>query len=135
MTKIYPSKIGPELVVTLSIALGGPLLLMIYGKNWPGIVIVSLSILFVSHLIMTTNYRIQGNRLTIKSGFLFNKTVDIITIKKVVATQNIISAPATSLDRLEVIYNRFDSVIISPKDKDDFVKELLAIKTDIEVSI
>jgi hypothetical protein len=133
--KIYRSKIGPELIITLSIILGSVLGIMVYGANWPGVITVSATILFVGHLIMTTYYQIQGNQLTIKSGFFFNETVDITTIKKVVATRNIISAPAASLDRLELMYNRYDSVLVSPKDKAGFINELIALKPDIVVTL
>ncbi|WP_041259597.1 PH domain-containing protein [Fibrella aestuarina] len=133
--KTYQSKLGPELFLILLVALGGPFLLMVYDRNWPGISIVFVSIVFVAHVIMTTYYQISGNELTIKAGFVFNKTVDITTIRRVVSTRNILSAPATSLDRLELVYNRYDSVLIFPSDKAGFIKDLLAVKADIEVKL
>jgi hypothetical protein len=42
------------------------------------------------------------------------------------------SSPALSLDRIEIFYNKFDSVIISPKNKADFVAELKSINPAIE---
>lgn len=135
MAKIYKSKIGPELIITLSVILGVVFGLMVYEKNWPGIVTISVTAAFIIHLLLTTYYQIQGSQLKIKSGFVVNKTLDINTIKKVVATRNIISAPAASLDRLELMYNRYDSILVSPKDKAGFINELLALKPDIEVKL
>lgn len=108
---------------------------MICDRNWPGIATVSITTVFIIHLFMTTYYQIQGDQLKIRSGFIVNKTLDINTIKKVVATGNIISAPATSLDRLELLYNRYDSILVSPKDKTGFINELLTVKPDIEVIV
>lgn len=135
MTKTYRSKVGPELVVTFILTLGGPLLLMIYLKSWPGIAIVSFCLLLIIHLLTTTYYQILGKKLRIKSGLFFDKTIDITTIVRIEATRTLISAPATSLNRLELIYNRYDSVIISPEDREGFVNDLLTRKPDIEVIV
>jgi len=39
-----------------------------------------------------------------------------------------------SLDRLEIFYNRFDSVVISPEDKAGFIAELTKLNPEIEVT-
>jgi hypothetical protein len=44
-----------------------------------------------------------------------------------------LSAPATSFDRLEILYNSFDTVIISPKDKSGFITHMKTINPSIEV--
>ena len=43
------------------------------------------------------------------------------------------SAPANSFDRIEIIYNKFDSIIISPENKQQFIESLLVINPDIKV--
>jgi hypothetical protein len=91
--------------------------------------------LLVIHLLTTTYYQILGKKLRIKSGLFFDKTIDITTIERIEATRTIISAPATSLNRLELIYNRYDSVIISPEDREGFVNDLLTRKPDIVVTV
>lgn len=133
--KTYKSKLGPELIITLTVILGVVFGLMVYDKNWPGVVTIFVTTAFIIHLLLTTYYQVQGSQLKIKSGFIVNKTLDINTIRKVVATRSIISAPAASLDRLELLYNRYDSVLVSPKDKAGFISELLAVKPDIDVKL
>lgn len=86
LMKTYKSKISTGLIIALSGMLGGVFCLMVYDKNWPGIFTVSLTMLFIGHMIMTTYYQIRGSQLTIRSGFIVNKTVDINTITKVEAT-------------------------------------------------
>lgn len=122
-------------MVTFILTLGVPLLLMIYLKNWPGIAIVSFCLLVVIHLLTTTYYQVLDNQLRIRSGLFFDKMLDITAIKRIEATRTLISAPATSLDRLELLYNRYDSVIVSPADKEGFINDLLTRKPDIEVAI
>ena len=59
-------------------------------------------------------------------------TVTINSIRKIKETNNPISSPAASLDRIEVFYGK-QSVIISPKQKTEFINHLLSINPRIEV--
>lgn len=136
MTKVYKSKIGPELVIPLILIFGVVLLLNInQHSKWLGIVILFPAIIFVVHMFLSTHYTIDDDRLIIKSGFLFNKTIDIRTIKKVSETNNLLSSPATSIDRLEITYDKFDSVLISPKHKKEFIHDITTINPNIEVKL
>ncbi|MEG0697900.1 MAG: PH domain-containing protein, partial [Algoriella sp.] len=66
-----------------------------------------------------------------KSGFLVNKKIDINSITKISKTNNPISSPALSLDRIEIFYNKYDSVIISPKNEQEFIQDLQKINSSI----
>lgn len=132
--KIYKSKIGLELVIPLLIVFGTALILILNEKSsWLGLIILFPVILFVVHMFMTTYYVINENNLTIKCGFLINLTLDIRTIKKISETNNLLSSPATSIDRIEIMFGNFDSVIISPKDKKEFINDILALNPRVEV--
>jgi len=89
----------------------------------------------ILHMLYNTKYVIQGNQLKVFSGFIRFKPIDIQSIKKIEKTSNIISAPAASLDRIEVTYGRFDSLIISPRDKAGFAQALVEINPDITIKI
>lgn len=84
-------------------------------------------------MFLTTNYTIESDKLTIKCGLLYDKTIDIKTIKKITETNNPLSSPATSLDRLEINYGKFDSVIISPKQKSEFINDIKGVNPNVEV--
>lgn len=134
MAKVYKSKIGLELVIPLILVFGTVLFLTISKKpGWLGVAILLSVILFVVHLFVTTYYTINGNNLIIKSGFLVNKTIDINTIKKISETNNPLSSPAISIDRLEIKYGKYDAVIISPKQKKEFIDNITAINPNVEV--
>ena len=45
-------------------------------------------------------------------------------IKTVTPTSNPLSSPALSLDRLQINYGRWGSIMISPKDKEAFIQDL-----------
>jgi hypothetical protein len=87
---------------------------------------------FVLHLFFTTEYTIDGSVLKIKSGFFSYKPIEIATIKKVRASNSILSSPAASLDRIAVSYGQFDQVLLSPIDKIEFVAHLQKINPNIE---
>jgi hypothetical protein len=136
MKKKFKSKIGLELLIPLGIVFGILFILSITNNpGWPALVMLCLLFLFVVHLFMTTYYVINGNKLTIKCGFLYNKTIDITTINKISETNNPLSSPATSIDRLELTYGKFDSVLISPKQKKEFINAMIAINSGIEVQL
>ena len=131
--KKYRSKIGFGIVLFISIVIGGTSALMIVDHAWPGL-IVNIAVLgFIAYLFTSTYYIINGNDLIVRSGFLFKRTIKIDRIKKIEETNNPLSSPAASLDRLAIYYNKFDFVLISPKDKMDFIAQLKRINGEIEV--
>lgn len=134
--KTHYSKIGMELVVPLVLIFGTVLVLIINEKpNWIAIAILLPVILFVVHMFLTTKYTIEGDKLVIKCGFLYHKTIDINTIRRIAETNNLLSSPATSLDRLEILYGKFDSVLISPRRKAEFINDIKRINPGIEVKL
>lgn len=67
--------------------------------------------------------------LEVRSGALYRKQIPLSAIQTVRPTRNPLSAPAWSLDRLRVSYEMDGGegfVLISPKDKIGFVRELAA---------
>ena len=136
MKKVYQSKIGLELAIPLIVIFGTVLFLAINEKpSWLGVGFLLSIILFVVHTFMTTYYTIAGDHLIIRCGFLFNQTIDIKTIKKITETNNPMSSPAISLDRLEIKYAKFDSVLISPKLKREFIAEITSLNPDVEIQL
>ena len=79
-----------------------------------------------------TNYKIDDENLIVKSG-PFKSTIDIKSIKKLRATKTLLAGPALSIDRIEIQYKRYDSVIVSPKEKNKFIESLLSKNKSIEV--
>jgi hypothetical protein len=131
----YRSKPGPELIIPIVVIVGGVGFIMVYNQVWVGLLIIIGVLAFIVHLFLSTYYQIDDAVLKIRCGFLFNKTVSIETIRKISETNSSLSSPATSLDRLEIIYNKFDTIMVSPKDKKGFIKHLTNLNPDIEVHL
>ena len=86
---------------------------------------------FMGWLWFTTGYLVEDNVLKIKFG-PFRKTVQIQQISKMNKSKNPISAPALSIDRIEIIHGKFfDGVFISPRHEREFVKLILQENPDI----
>lgn len=132
-TKIYKSKIGMELVIPLTIILGGTTVLMALENAWPGLVINFTVIVFLWYTFTNTYYSINNGHLTVKCGFLVNETINIDSIKSLRETRNPLSSAAVSLDRLEVAYNKYDIVLISPKEKFEFIRHIQTINPNVEI--
>ncbi|RYY91008.1 MAG: hypothetical protein EOO15_00260 [Chitinophagaceae bacterium] len=130
----FRSKVGLELIVPISVIVGGTGTLMIYQHIWAGLIFILLATIFIVHMIVTTCYIIDDETLIIKSGVFFKKSISINSIREIKATKNPISSPAASLDRLIITYNIHDNVIISPKEKNRLINSLLNINPSINVS-
>jgi len=103
------------------------------GKYW-AVFMCLLSILFICHLIFLTRYIITiKNELFIQCGFFYFKKIKISEIKLIEPTHNFISAPAASLDRLYLKYSKYGEIIISPKNKQQFIQALTQLNPKIEV--
>jgi hypothetical protein len=131
--KTYRSKIGLELVIPLAIILGGVGILFAFEKIWIGFWLLMACFAFVAHMFFTTKYGVGNNQLRVKCSFFVDIVNPINTITQIKETRNPISSPAMSLDRLLILYNKHDAVIISPKEKDVFLNQLMMVNPLIKV--
>jgi hypothetical protein len=132
-TTVFRSGISKGLIIFLIAVIGTVLILMLALKVWIGAIIDLGIIAFIVHLIATTYYTIKGTELKVRSGVAIFITIDISKITRIEPTNTMLSAPALSFDRLEVFYNKYDSVVISPKDKVGFIAKLKEVNPGIVV--
>lgn len=132
--KKYPSKIDTWFIGLMVASLGIPLILSVWEGDWWALLIMVITTLFVGNIFLSTHYTINGENLMIKSGIIISKTIKIKDIYRIEKTNSILSSPALSLDRIEIFYGNQNSIIISPKEKSDFITELLKVNENIKVS-
>ncbi len=140
MTKKYSSKVSYGLLFIVFIVFFSPLILnLIKSGITQNMVFLGLflTIIFglITHMFLKTVYTIDGNKLKIKCGFFTYKPIEINDIKEITKSNNIISSPAASFDRIEIKYGKFEEVIISPKDKFEFAKYLTNLNPKIKNNI
>jgi hypothetical protein len=82
-------------------------------------------VLIYGGLVFPLRYRVGAGRLEIRSGF-HRQRVPLAEIQQVRPTRNPLSAPALSLNRLEVRWGPglFQAVLISPTPRDEFLAQL-----------
>ena len=130
--KKYQSGISYGLLAAIIVIIIAPIIFLPF--NMLGMIINLLVLVFILHLFWTTYYIIDGKDLIIKSGFVVDKKLAINLIRKISETSSIMSAPAASFDRLEINYGKYSSIIISPKDKSNFIKDILKINPAIDIN-
>ena len=141
--KIYKSKIGWETILLFILIFGWSFYNLLQNidntdstKFWTVSAVLSCTILLIAYLLFSIRYKIDFDQkeLQVKIGIFNYAKVSIPKIYKLAETRTILSSPAASLDRLEISYHKFNTVIISPKEKEKFIQDLLHINPDIEVS-
>lgn len=136
MTKIYKSDIGIEMYLILNLmSLFNIYILITEGFDLVLLLIIFSPIAFIIYVIKATIYKINNKILFIKSSFFFCKILPIKEIRKIEEVTNLISSPAMSIKRLELFYGKYDSILISPKNKKDFIKAILLINNNIEIKL
>ncbi|MGW5980210.1 PH domain-containing protein [Bacillus mycoides] len=80
---------------------------------------IPLAILFIWSWF-STKYIVGEETITIRSGFV-KKCIFTRDIKQISSTKNPLAAYALSFDRLEIVYGSYETEIISPKNKEQFI--------------
>jgi hypothetical protein len=101
-------------------------------QPWIRILLPLIPALLLLWIWVRTGYTIQDRTLLIKCGPI-KKSVQIHSISKVRKTRHPFTAPALSLDRLEVYYDRYRLITISPRDQEAFIQLLQQKNANIKI--
>ncbi len=133
MNGVYKSKVDIWLVcLIMVVAIISILPVLLFAFSWIA-VFVSLGLfVFIIYCFLSTKYIIINNILNIKCGFFINEKINIANIVKIVPVKSIIASPAASLDRIGIyLTKQHTPVIISPKNKREFIDNLKSINPNI----
>lgn len=134
MTSRYSSKVDWWLAAVLASAmavcvyacaqviLAGP-----QGAWWVVLPIGGLGVGLPLWLLLDTHYTLEPAQLLVRSG-PFRWRVPIAEITRITPTSNPLSSPALSLDRLRIEYGRGSAIMISPRGKEQFLRDLDALR-------
>ncbi|WP_190284638.1 PH domain-containing protein [Bacillus sp. S3] len=103
------------------------------GEIIAAILVCGMTSAFIIWCWFGTYYQINGNQLKIVSG-PFRWKVDIMIIKSIRKTRNPLSSPALSLNRIELLYGKWDTMLISPKNEKQLCETLKKINSQIEIN-
>ncbi|WP_052414996.1 PH domain-containing protein [Jejuia pallidilutea] len=138
--KVYKSKIEYGFFAVFFLLVIASIFLMILKGESNNSILVCGSILFLILIFLcygtfSIRYIIEGNTLKIRNGIIYSKDVDIYNIKSIKQSYSIISSPSAAFDRIEVNFNKYDSVLISPNSKQLFINDLLLINPEIKIEL
>ena len=128
MKKVFRSRIDWWLAAILIFVAVAPIVsACINGVFDLWTVVISLFILS----LFRTVYVVNDSKLRVWVGVIPYGKKEIGLIKSVHRTSSLISSPALSIDRLAITFVNGDRLIISPKDREEFVASLLAVNPQI----
>lgn len=108
----------------------------VYGiiiQEWLMAIISTISSAYFCLIFFTMRYVIDDEYLLIRTKFFPSQKVALQDIRKIEESNSILAAPAFSFDRLEILYNKYDSILVSPENKEQFIADLLNVNPEIEV--
>lgn len=131
MKRVFKAKISwwffaPFLIIITT------LLLLQWPSSLLGSIFSLVALAFVLHLVVTTSYTVTPETVFVQCGF-FRWEIPTQRITRVTETNNPLSSPAPSLDRLNISYNKYDNLMISPRDKQEFIAVLRQLNPSIQV--
>lgn len=133
MKKVYKTKIAIWLICAIIGFTVIPIIpILIYDFSWIVVTVVALILFFALFSIFGIRYTIHNNLLAVKCGMLSTTSYDINQIREIKDTNSILSAPAASFDRIAIYFAQQKTpLVISPKDKIAFIRNLQSINPDI----
>ncbi len=130
MATVYRSKIDVWLMAVLAMAIAGSLLaaLTVLSVRSPTAWAIAALTAIVGAglplwLLLATHYTLERGQLVVRSG-PFTWRIPVADITSITPTSNPLSSPALSLDRLRIEYGQGRSLMISPRDKEQFVRDI-----------
>ena len=130
--QVYRSKVSWIIYIPIFISLIPLTAIIIVDGFWLAALAIVPVVLFILYIFLRTEYIVTDGTLKISCGFLYNQQINIGAITIIRETNSPISSPALSLDRIEIRYNKYDNVLISPKNKQEFIEHLQLINPAIE---
>lgn len=132
MKRVYPSKVSVTLLtLTQTVAVLSFLPGLLEGSAVAALFLMILVLWFCA-VYFGFRYEIEGNRLRVVSMFFLHQDYDIRSFRSIRRTRSMQSAPAASLDRLEITMQK-GTLVISPKRAEDFVQDLLAVHPKLQI--
>ena len=139
--QVYPSRISKTFYLTatfgISAGIAGLLLSLQFDFILIKLVFIGFFLLLLNFLIsmwLKTYYRISNDKLYYRNG-LIGGSLEIKKIRKLKVNQThwVGFKPALATRGIIIIYNKYDEIYVSPRQRDEFIQSLLAINPQINL--
>ena len=95
--------------------------------KWNALIIAAAGMGIPLWLLFTTRYIITDTQLIVRSGPL-RWRIPVSEISAMTPTYNPLASPALSIRRLRIDYGQNNSVLISPRDRDGFIRQIESLQ-------
>lgn len=133
MKTTYPSGISRGLVTIIILVLLPVYALMIYLSLWIGLALLVVMTALIIDVFVNTRYTIEEETLWVQSGVFDKRQFDIKRITEIARTTSLESAPAASMNRIRLRFDKRQTLILSPRQQQAFIDHLLRINPHITV--
>jgi hypothetical protein len=131
---VYKSKIDAWLAVVLiaAMAISAYAALSIFFSGpasawWIALLTGGVGLGLPLAILLSTRYTLGTDALVVRCG-PFKWSVPMTQITGITPTSSSLSSPALSLDRLRIDYGRHKFLIISPRDKKGFLRQIESLR-------
>jgi membrane protein YdbS with pleckstrin-like domain len=139
MESKFSSKIDGWLIPVLVLSVGGLVaaLVAVLSQETPWLIRVLVAAvtaavtLLLLAVFKSTYYLVRSDDIHIVSG-PFRWTIPLADVRDISPTRNPLSSPALSLDRLKIAYGKRKFVLISPDDKDGFLRAVEKARQQVD---
>jgi hypothetical protein len=130
MDRVYPSKVDWWMAAMLIAGPAAAVGIGIYGVVNGATIMAPLMLFFAAIITVTEwaltvpcRYTLTDSAVIIQCGWI-NDRIPYSEIRDAVPSSNPLSAPALSLSRVKIIRHKGFSQLISPKDREGFIRDL-----------
>jgi len=131
--KNIPVRVGWELLLFVFVVMIFSTYQEILKHNWKALTFSMIIFGLVLGLCFSIKYKLDQEFFYIKNSIFGTTKIDVKDIYKIEKTWNQLSSPAPSVIGRVEIYYRNNSIVISPKNFEEFKNELLKINPNINV--
>ncbi len=127
-SQTYRTRISLSLVILITLAACAPIFFIPNEARFAFVVSVLPVYVGIILCLFSIKYVIEGSTLKVYYFFGIHQDINIYSIQRMERSRCLLSSPAASLKRLAIYYGEVNTIYISPRNQEDFIKTINAIK-------
>ena len=130
MKTVYKSKVDKGLLIAIIAIVLLSYLPLLFEFSWIALALLVVTAAFIADPFCNTSYTIDNGTLHIKCGIFLSSSFPIDRITKISKTNSCLSAPALSMDRIEIRFADKKTLVLSPKQRQAFIDHLRSLNPE-----
>ena len=123
----FRSKIDPWLIVPVGIGASIPAIIgvgrLMAGRSGVGTSLILIGLAIAIASVCVVSYTITGDTIIVQRGPIRSR-MPLNRLRELRSTRDAMAAPALSLDRIEIRTDRGRWLLVSPSDRDGFIRAI-----------